>query len=237
MSSGSGLSTHARSRTAHYTGRVTSADAPRRRRRWPWIVAAVLVLLLGVVAVVVVPILTHQPQGSSGQPRAAEGEFFTTITATGDDARTRTLSVVDEAGAAPDLSMVSAGDRLVVSGEGFDPDQGIYVAVCRVPDELDEKPGPCLGGVGSQEVEEFEEGVVQYAASNWINEAFAWRLFGARGFDDRSAGTFTAYIELPPAADENLDCAVEACGLYTRNDHTAVTDRVQDLYLPLRWAP
>ena len=238
MSSGSGLSTHVCSRAAHYTGGVTSADAPRHRRRpWSWVVAGVVVALLVLVAVVVVPILTHQPQGSSGQARVPAGEYFTEVVATGDDDRTRTLSVVNESGAEPALSAVSAGDRLVVSGTGFNPEQGIYVAVCRVPDELDGKPGPCLGGVGSQEVEEFEEGVVQYAASNWINEAFAWRLFGARGFDDRSAGTFTAYIELPPAADENVDCTVDPCGLYTRNDHTAVADRVQDLYLPLRWAP
>ena len=136
----------------------------------------------------------------------------------------------------PDLSAVAEGDRLIVSGDGFDGSRGIYVAVCGVPDELDGKPGPCLGGVGSQEVEEFEEGVVQYAASNWINEAFALRLFGSRSYDDTAAGTFTAYIEVPAAADENLDCTVEVCGLYTRNDHTATADRLQDLYVPLTWA-
>ncbi|MDO9590940.1 MAG: hypothetical protein Q7J04_07350 [Microcella sp.] len=213
----------------------TSADSPRRRRRWPWVVAGVVIALLVVVAIIAVPIITHQAQGSSGQARVAEGEFPTSVTATGDDERTRTLTVSLEGGGMPDLSAVSAGDRLVVSGDGFDPDRGLYVAVCRVPDELDDKPGPCLGGVGSQEVEEFDEGVVQYAASNWINGAFAWRLFGARSFDDADAGTFTAYIELPPVADENVDCSVDLCGLYTRNDHTAVSDRVQDLYVPLRW--
>ena len=192
-------------------------------------------MLLVLIAVVVVPILTHQAQGSSGQGRVPDGEFPTSVTATGDDDRARTISVATESGAEPDLSAVSAGDRLVVTGEGFDPDRGLYVAVCKVPDELDGKPGPCLGGVGSQEVEEFEEGVVQYAASNWINGAFAWRLFGARSFDDAAAGTFTAYIELPPVADENVDCGADQCGLYTRNDHTAVSDRVQDLYLPLSW--
>ncbi len=223
---------------APYTGEVTETqiDAPRRRRRWPWVVAGVIIVLLVLVAVVAVPIFTHQAQGSSGQARVADGEFPTSVTATGDDERTRTISVATSEGAPPDLSQVTAGDRLVVTGEGFDPDRGLYVAVCRVPDELDGKPGPCLGGVGSQEVEEFDEGVVQYAASNWINGAFAWRLFGARSFDDAEAGSFTAYIELPPVADENVDCGVVQCGLYTRNDHTAVSDRVQDLYLPLRWA-
>ncbi len=206
-----------------------------RRRRWPWIVGVVVVALLAVIAVVALPIVLHEPQGSSGQGRVPEGEYPTEITATGDDGRLRTISVTTESGAVPDLAAVAAGDRLIVTGAGYDGDRGLYVAVCKVPDEIDGKPGPCLGGVGSQEVEQFEEGVVQWAASNWINEAFAWRLFGARGFDDTATGAFTAYIELPAVADENVDCAVDACGLYTRNDHTAVSDRVQDLYLPLRW--
>nr|WP_207949159.1 hypothetical protein [Microcella frigidaquae] len=193
-------------------------------------------MLLAIVAAVALPIVLHNPQGSSGQGRVPAGEYPTEVTATGDDGRERTLSVAAENGNAPDLSAVQAGDRLVVTGAGYDGDRGLYVAVCRIPDELDAKPGPCLGGVGSQEVEEFEEGVVQWAPSNWINEAFAWRLFGARSFDDTATGAFTAYIEVPAAADENVDCTVEACGLYTRNDHTAASDRVQDLYVPLSWA-
>ncbi len=215
---------------------MTAAPETRRRRRWPWIVGIIVALLLAIVAAIALPIVLHNPQGSSGQGRVPVGEYPTEVTATGDDNRERTLSVATENGNAPDLSSVQAGDRLVVTGAGYDGDRGLYVAVCRIPDELDGKPGPCLGGVGSQEVEQFEEGVVQWAPSNWINEAFAWRLFGARSFDDTVTGAFTAYIEVPPAADENVDCTVEACGLYTRNDHTASGDRVQDLYVPLAWA-
>lgn len=215
---------------------MTAAPDTRRRRRWPWVIGVIVALLLAVVAAIALPILLHNPQGSSGQARVPAGEYPTEVSATGDDDRERTLSVATENGNAPDLSSVQAGDRLVVTGAGYDGDRGLYVAVCRIPDELDGKPGPCLGGVGSQEVEQFEEGVVQWAPSNWINEAFAWRLFGARSFDDTATGAFTAYIEVPPAADENVDCTVEACGLYTRNDHTAAGDRVQDLYVPLAWA-
>jgi hypothetical protein len=29
---------------------------------------------------------------------------------------------------------------------------------------------------------------------------------------------------------------VDACGIYTRNDHTALNDRVQDLFVPVAWA-
>ena len=193
-------------------------------------------VLLGVIAAIALPIVLHAPQGSSGQARVPAGEYPTEVTATGDDDRMRTLAVTTDDGALPDLGAVAAGDRLVVTGAGYDGDRGLYVAVCRIPDEINGKPGPCLGGVGSQEVEQFEEGVVQWAPSNWINEAFAWRLFGARSFDDTQSGAFTAYIELPPVTDGVVDCAADPCGLYTRNDHTAAGDRVQDLYLPLRWA-
>lgn len=214
---------------------MTDLAPARRRRWWPWIAGAAVVVVLGVIAAVALPIVLHAPQGSSGQARVPYGEYPADVTATGDDDRIRTLAVATETGTAPDLGAVSAGDRLVVTGVGYDGDRGLYVAVCKVPDEIDGKPGPCLGGVGSQEVEQFEEGVVQWAPSNWINDAFAWRLFGARSFDDTATGAFTAYIELPPATDGVVDCAAEQCGLYTRNDHTAAADRVQDLYLPLRW--
>ena len=95
------------------------------------------------------------------------------------------------------------------------------------------KPGPCLGGVPSGGEQTVDEGTIQYAPSNWINDDWAWKLFGARSYDDRDAGTFTAYLEVPDASDEHLDCRAVACGIYTRNDHTAANDRVQDLYVPV----
>ena len=44
------------------------------------------------------------------------------------------------------------------------------------------------------------------------------------------------FEQIPAAADENVDCVEVACGLYTRNDHTALDDRVQDLYLPVSFS-
>ena len=159
------------------------------------------------------------------------------VTATGDDGRTRTLSAVLESDPAATLQGLVAGDRIVVSGSGFNASSGIYVAVCKIPDAPNEKPGQCLGGVPSTDAEDGrEQNVIEYGPSNWVNDDWAWRLFGARSFDDPAAGTFTAYIEIPAAADENVDCVEVACGLYTRNDHTALDDRVQDLYLPVSFS-
>ena len=204
-----------------------------RRLRWWWVALAALVVVLVPVAIVVVPILTHENQGLSGQEEPAE-TWPLTVTATGDDGRERSLSVISpDPGGVVDTSALSVGEKLVVSGTGYDGSRGIYVAICLIPDEPSTKPGPCIGGVPATEGEPVAEGTVQYAASNWINDDWAWKLFGARSYDDLASGTFTAYIEVGEPVGEGLDCTVDACGIYTRNDHTALSDRVQDLYVPV----
>lgn len=201
-----------------------------------WILGGIVLGVGAFAAWLVVPILTASPQGSSGQPLVVEG-FPTTVTATGDDGRTRTLSATKEEDPSATLQGLVAGDRIVVTGEGYSASSGIYVAICKVPAAPDQKPGPCLGGVPSTEPDgDSREGVIEWGPSNWINDDWAWRLFGARSFDDRELGTFSAYIEIPGAADENVDCRAVTCGLYTRNDHTALDDRVQDLYVPVSFA-
>lgn len=211
-----------------------------RRRRWPWVVGAVVVALLVPVAIVAVPILTHRDQGQSNQVAPAD-EWPLEAEATGDDGRVRSIAVraADEGAAADgpvDLSALVPGQRFVVSGTGFDPDRGIYVAICAIPADPSVKPGPCLGGVPVDDGVETPEGAIEYAPSNWINDDWAWKLFGARPFDDRETGSFTAYLEVPEAADDHVDCRAVACAVYTRNDHTAAADRVQDLHLPVGFA-
>lgn len=205
----------------------------RRRRLILGIGGGVLVAFLAVIAAIAVPILTHQNAGVANQDEASE-EWPLVATATGDDGREREIRIhAVDPGAEVDTSALAPGDRFVVSGSGFDPERGIYVAICAIPDDPTIKPGPCLGGVPEQEATEVEAGTIQFAASNWINDDWAWRLFGARSFDDRDSGTFTAYLEVPETSDENVDCREVACAVYTRNDHTAASDRVQDLYIPL----
>ena len=205
-------------------------------RALAWAGGIMVVVAALITAWIVVPIVTSSPAGSSGQQLEVEG-YPASVSATGDDGRTRTLEAVFESGEERDFSALVAGDRLIVSGSGFDPSKGIYVAVCKVPDSIGGKPGPCLGGVPSTEEDgDSTVGAVEYAASNWVNDDWAWRLFGARSFDDRGAGSFTAYIEIPASADDNVDCTQVRCGLFTRNDHTALEDRVQDLYLPVSFA-
>ncbi|AYF97704.1 hypothetical protein [Protaetiibacter intestinalis] len=213
---------------------MTSA---RRRRRWPWIAGAVAVVLLVPAAVLGIPILLHQDGGAANQETPAE-DWPTTVTATGDDGRERELSVVSpDPGGVVDTSALTVGERIVVSGTGYDAGQGIYVAICVIPDDPSIKPGPCLGGVPSTDEQQTSEGEIQWAPSNWINDEWGWKLFGARPFDDAATGTFTAYLEVVDPVGDGYDCTVDACAIYTRNDHTALGDRVQDLSIPVAFAP
>ena len=209
----------------------------RGRIRWWWVLLTALVVVAVPVALVVVPIVTHRDQGGSGQGEFAD-EWPTTVTATGDDGRTRSFDVASpEPGASVDTSALTAGQRLVVSGTGYDPTRGIYVAICKIPDDAGAKPGPCIGGVPDQQgAAEGTPGAVEYAPSNWINDDWAWKLFGARSYDDVGSGTFTAYLEVGEPIADGLDCTAEKCGVFTRNDHTALNDRSQDLYVPVRFA-
>lgn len=210
-------------------------SSERKRRRWPWILGAVIVVLFVPVAILVIPILAHQNAGISNQQQSTQ-DWPVEVTAEGDDGRTRVLSVLAEDGSVVDTSALEVGQRLVVSGTGYDAARGIYVAICVIPDDPSIKPGPCIGGVPAQEATEVAEGTIQYAASNWINDDWAWKLFGARGYDDVATGSFTAYIEVGDPAGDGFDCRVDACGITTRNDHTALGDRVQDVHIPVAFA-
>jgi hypothetical protein len=200
-----------------------------------WGVSVFLAVGLVVAWVFLSPFILPGDTGSSGQSLAVEG-YPTTMSATGDDGRERTITVTAEDGGEPDLENLRPGDRLVVTGSGFDSQRGIYVAICQTPERVDVRPGPCLGGVPDLGSEGSGTEAIEWSPSNWINQQWAWRLFGARSFDDVNQGTFRAFIAVPPASEEGLDCLDVQCGLFTRNDHTAIDNRMQDLYLPVRFS-
>src|SRR5690606_34202746 len=129
-----------------------------------------LVVILVPLAIIVVPILTHQDKGTSQIVDSGE-EWPLSATAECEDGRTRTIDVhtVDPGGTV-DTSALHQGDRIVVSGSGYDTARGIYVAICKIAPNPSEKPGPCLGGVPSMQGEEQEAGSVQFAPSNWVND-------------------------------------------------------------------
>lgn len=200
-----------------------------------FVLLGVLVAVVALVAVIVVPILTHESSGASGQVKP-DG-FVSEVTATGEDGRTRTLAAVTPSGDAADLSRVNAGDVVIVRGSGFDTSIGIYVSVCKIPDDVTEKPSPCLGGIPEDATEEQEQPTeVTAQESVWITNNWAWKAFATDQYLDTEAGTFEAQLLIPPVATELLNCEETACGVFTRADHTAGNERVQDLYLPVAYA-
>jgi hypothetical protein len=213
----------------------------RRRRILRWVLLGIGVLvaaLVVVVAIVVVPIVTHDDQGTSTQEDTGEA-WPDSVTATGDDGRMRELTVSSEDGGTVGTAALVPGQRLVVTGSGFDGSQGIYVAICVVDASPAVKPGPCIGGVPETDgdaADEGEVGAIEWSPSTWINDDWAWKLFGARPYDDVAAGAFTAYIEVGDPAVDGVDCSVSTCAIVTRNDHTAAADRVQDVRIPVAFA-
>jgi len=198
------------------------------------VLLGVVAALVAVALVVAIPILTHRDQGLAEQVSSGD---LSSATAIGDDGRTRTISVSGADGVLVDPMALVPGDRLVVTGTGFDASRGIYVAICVIPEAADVKPGPCVGGVPQQTQDPAANaGAQQFAASNWINDDWAWKLFGSRSYDSVGDGAFTAYLLVGDPVGEGFDCRVERCGIVTRNDHTAASDRVQDVYLPIGFA-
>lgn len=199
--------------------------------------ALAALVLAGAVAMIV-PILTHHSAGGSGQ-EVPEG-FVAETSATGADGRTRTLSIETADGEPADLARVRPGEVLVVHGTGYDSSIGIYVGICIVPSLPGEKPSPCLGGIpeGATDADAAQDraGEADPLSSVWITDDWAWRAFATQGYGDAAAGSFTARLLVPDSAQEGLDCTQSVCAVTTRSDHTAASDRVQDIQLPVRFA-
>ena len=207
------------------------------RRVMRGVLIGVLVLAVAVligVAIVLVPILTHQSAGGSGN--VVPDDIVSEASAEGADDRTRVLSVETTAGVPADLATLSPGDELVVRGSGFDSRIGMYVSICKVPDVAGEKPGPCLGGLPEGAMEGEAAGAESAASSAWITDDWAWRAFATKGFDNPRTGSFEVRLLVANPTQEGLDCTTERCAVTTRADHTASQDRVQDMQLPVRFA-
>lgn len=209
-----------------------SSSRTRRTRIILIALLSVAVLVLAAVIAVLVPILTHQSAGGSGQN--VPDTYVSEVSATGADGRTRTLAVEAANGETFDPAAVRPGESLTVSGSGFDASIGIYVAVCAIPNDRTVKPGPCLGGIP----EGAQEGTADTAqlTSAWITDDWAWRAFATQGYNDAATGSFTTTLTVPDPVMDGLDCTISRCAITTRADHTALQDRVQDLFIPIGFA-
>lgn len=190
-------------------------------------------VILGVVAAVLIPILTHSSSGGSGQEIPTE--FVAESSANGADGRTRTLKVEQTNGAAAELGELIPGDEILVSGTGFDSGIGIYIGFCAIPDTPEKRPSPCLGGI-PEGAEQGDAAAQEALASAWVTSDWAWKSFATQSYDNAGEGSFEVRLTVPEPTVEGLDCRVQRCAIVTRADHTALRDRVQDMMLPFAFA-
>ena len=186
--------------------------------------------MLGGAIAVLLPILTHQSAGGSGQ--RVPDSVVERVEATGADDRVRSLEAVDESGRPVDLGAIEPGQRITVLGSGFNSGIGIYLAICGIPANPEDKPGPCLGGIPQGAT----EGTVDKSAlsSAWITNDWAWRAFATHRYGDE--GSFEVTLTVPDPTVDGFDCRTSRCAISTRADHTATKDRVQDMLLPVWYA-
>jgi hypothetical protein len=128
----------------------------------------------------------------------------------------RTLSV------SKTVDLAGDGDTVVVTGSGYDEAKGVYVGLCVVTSP-DEQPSPCGGGVD-------REGAT--GASEWISSnppAYAVGL----PIPYEPGGSFRVELSVSPTINDVVDCRNVQCAIVTKNDHTIIGDRSQDLIVPV----
>lgn len=114
------------------------------------------------------------------------------------------------------------GEIVTVTGRGYNPNKGIYIAFCVLP-PAGQKPSPCGGG-------EDRDGAS--GSSIWLSNELTSRAQGSEQFGPN--GSFERRLILRAnLAPSTVDCRVSRCGVVTRNDHTRGNDRSQDLFIPV----
>ncbi|MFI6286940.1 endoglucanase [Streptomyces sp. NPDC051018] len=115
-----------------------------------------------------------------------------------------------------------AGQKVTVTGTGYDVSKGIYLAVCAVP-RPGEAPSPCLGGADMSGAS---------GTSYWINNSpYGEGLAKKFTVGSDGKGSFTLELTIK-VKDGSADCSQIACAVVTRADHTHIADREQDVIVP-----
>lgn len=119
---------------------------------------------------------------------------------------------------------IAPNAKVVVTGKGFDPKVGIYLAFCKVP-EYGQLPSPCGGGVNMSG---------ESKSSIWIsNNAPAYGKGLAVKFGKN--GSFKQRLRLSPIINNQVDCRKERCAITVRADHTRSDNRNYDLFIPIKF--
>jgi hypothetical protein len=118
-----------------------------------------------------------------------------------------------------------AGAFVRVSGKGFDPTVGIYVALCVTP-KKGQVPSPCGGGINTSG---------KNPASAWISSNPP--PYGAKlAIPFRKGGSFAVRLQVSSMIG-TIDCRTRSCSIVTRADHTHPGERGSDVAVRVRFAP
>ena len=120
------------------------------------------------------------------------------------------------------VDLSGEGDTIVVTGSGYDETKGIYVGLCVVTSP-DEQPSPCGGGID-------REGAT--GASEWISSNPPSYAVGLP-IPYEPGGSFRVELSVSPTINDVVDCRNLQCAIVTKNDHTIISDRSQDLIIPV----
>jgi hypothetical protein len=151
--------------------------------------------------------------GAAAPAQAAAGRTGTTTTASG-----LRLTVTPVRGLDP------SGAVLRVSGKGYDPTVGIYVALCVTP-KRGTMPSNCGGGVNTSGTN---------PASTWISSNPP--PYGAKlAIPYTRGGRFSVRLQVSSTIG-TLDCRTVSCSIVTRADHTRAGDRRFDVGVRVRFA-
>ena len=121
----------------------------------------------------------------------------------------------------PTAALNPQGQRWTVTGKGFDPHVGIYVAFCVVPAQ-GQAPSPCGGGANMSAAS---------PSSVWISSnppPYGVGLAKPYG----KGGTFKVTLQVTSKIGD-VDCRVTPCAVVTRADHTRAGDRRFDVIVPV----
>lgn len=116
----------------------------------------------------------------------------------------------------PVNGLAVTGQKVTVTGSGYDESKGIYVAFCAYQG-AGQLPSPCLGGVDMSG---------DSHTSAWIanDDPYGAGLATPYG----AGGSFSVELTLA-AKDGNVDCFTVTCAVVTRVDHRSSADRSQDV--------
>ncbi len=149
--------------------------------------------------------------------------------------RINPTTIAPAATIAPNKKLVSDGQRTLrapttqsldpidatieVSGSGFDPNVGFYVALCAIP-ATNATPGPCT--VPPNGARWFTPNPPDYArtATRQVSKS----------------GTFSTQLQVAAQIDGTTDCRNTPCAIAIRRDDTAPANRSYDLFLPVTFA-